>query len=380
MRCPQCSYSLWALKPGLCPECGRVFKPSEFHFHRGAVLFSCPECGQKYQGNDKRGLPAPRQFTCATCECPVDVDAMRAEPAPGRDPESCEALQHPWLDRGDRSLPIALVRTWWAMTTAPSVTTRALRGRRALPSSAAYASILGTGVVVAGLAVVAAWGLMATGSVDAMRSYAHEMLAVCAAALVIALVVVTVWILFAHLMLRMTSNAGASPIGPLRVTAECFLWSLGGSILASIPMLACCSVFLGAGWVAFTTSKALETAHSVSWGRALRATLIPMVLVTILICGGFIGLPAVLLPALARGSNPPLPVVITTGEDVNEAPAVPELPAIEKSAESHLEQVPPAEPKAQPEGDSPDDQFGAEPDPDAGEPPAHGQPEKPGQR
>ncbi len=364
MKCPQCSYSLWGLPPGPCPECGLTFDPTAFHFVRGSVLFLCPSCGQKYKGNDEHGIPAPRTFECATCHDMVEASRMRVEPAPGMDPDRCEDLQHPWLDRGDRPIARAALSTWWKMATAPAHTIGALRGRPSLGAASAYVALLAGVIVVAATAVVVIWLVAATGSFNSSTVVWEivEGAKVGAIAIGVAAVALTIWILLAHAMIRAFAGRGGPP-RTLRVTAECLLWSCGGFVLGVVPVIGACSVVLGAAWVAFTAAKSLQHAHRITWWRAARATVVPVVALMVMGCVGFAVVVSMAMSAIGSFQS----AAATVG---------PSAPAVSLDPE----QLPPPETESQPEGDSADDQFRTEPDPDPGQAPPEGKPEEPGQR
>lgn len=359
MKCRGCGYSLWTIPPGPCPECGRQFALDEFQFVRGAVHFACPQCEQKYQGNGADGLPAPREFTCARCSAAVRVADMRATPAPGHDPDACEAFVHPWLDRGERSIPVSLGRTMWATISAPGPTQMALRGRPSLRAAALYALLVALlALIPAGLLAVVLSMLPTAGGIPSLvSSWESSVVGACIGVLV-AGASLALWTVFVHSHLWWHAFGKGHASVPLRVTAAVMLWSTTPLMLAiaSVPILSCFGPVAAVVWMALIAARALSVAHGVGMGRAVLATAAPLVLVTILGCVGFVGLSVALVSQIPTMRNPPPPAAV--------APAPPEIAAPPLDAD----QFPAPEPEPTPEGDAANDQFGAEPDPNAGEP------------
>jgi len=100
MFCKACDYPLWNLTSRTCPECGEAFKPSDFRFRPGSVVFLCPHCGQRYLGTDPKGHLYPSVFTCTRCANDVEMDEMVLLPTPGCEERSTKAETVPWLERG----------------------------------------------------------------------------------------------------------------------------------------------------------------------------------------------------------------------------------------------------------------------------------------
>ena len=92
MRCQQCDYSLWGLRPGPCPECGAPFKPSEHQLPPGGVRFCCPGCHTAYYGTSISGHLIPTAFTCVDCGREVEMDEMTLEPVDSSQTDSMKRL------------------------------------------------------------------------------------------------------------------------------------------------------------------------------------------------------------------------------------------------------------------------------------------------
>ncbi|QKK09883.1 MAG: hypothetical protein HND58_18155 [Planctomycetota bacterium] len=99
MNCRHCSYPLWNLRSGQCPECGTGFAPSEFRFAKNSVCFCCPHCDQRYFGTGPDGHLEPRRFVCVGCGQQIEMDTMVLHPADGLDepphPGGCQPVARP---------------------------------------------------------------------------------------------------------------------------------------------------------------------------------------------------------------------------------------------------------------------------------------------
>jgi hypothetical protein len=116
MHCKTCNYTLWNLRSRTCPECGSLFKPSDFDFVPGSVQFCCPHCNQHYYGTSPSGHLTPRTFTCVSCQAPIDMDEMVLLPTEGLSEEQTRRANNPWLT-GEGSFLQRWMRTvGWAMT------------------------------------------------------------------------------------------------------------------------------------------------------------------------------------------------------------------------------------------------------------------------
>jgi hypothetical protein len=99
MQCQKCGYQLWNIRSRQCPECGRDFKPSDFVFVPGAVVFCCPHCDQNYFGTDTKGHLEPDAFVCTSCDNPIKMDEMILRPADGWEKLDTTGCDNPWIDR-----------------------------------------------------------------------------------------------------------------------------------------------------------------------------------------------------------------------------------------------------------------------------------------
>lgn len=114
MQCHKCGYSLWNIASRQCPECGESFKPSDYHFKPGSVVYCCPECRRDYHSIDSDGNLSPREQYCA-CGHYMQMDQMILKPATGQENQHCYINRNPWVTREVGSLS-SLIRAWWQTT------------------------------------------------------------------------------------------------------------------------------------------------------------------------------------------------------------------------------------------------------------------------
>ena len=84
MKCKNCDYPLWDLKPGPCPECGESFSPISERFKPGEVRFCCPHCDQAYYGDGEDGHLVPAAFDCVGCGAGVNESECVIRPREDR--------------------------------------------------------------------------------------------------------------------------------------------------------------------------------------------------------------------------------------------------------------------------------------------------------
>lgn len=143
MRCKACNYALWNIAPGPCPECGAVFKPSDFILNANTCQFICPHpgCRQDYYGTDQHGHLVPPAFTCVKCHQPVQMDQMLILPTRGVDERLTQRHRNPWVERGGRGW----FRSYWStfsIALAPTYMSRAVAQHPPQPGAAAVFAAL----------------------------------------------------------------------------------------------------------------------------------------------------------------------------------------------------------------------------------------------
>lgn len=307
MRCRHCNYLLWNIRPGVCPECGQPFKPSDFQFLPNAVRFCCPHCDQAYYGTSPTGLLVPPTFQCVSCARDISIDEMVLRPAEGVPDQLAEPEIMPWLDRAQRGLISAFIATIYRSLLRP------MRLIRAVPAESTLGQAFGFAILVHLIAgVVAALPLCAVMVAPAAMSgspkgaVAVPLLGVAGTgiALVIALPFLAqlLWILATHAMLRIT---GPTPHTLCR-TAQAILYSTGANSISAIP---CFGIYIG--WIWWTISGVLMVREA-QRTSGLRATLCTILLPLGLVLSIIAGYVALTVSAMSLGAAAARSGMITT--------------------------------------------------------------------
>lgn len=306
MQCTGCGYALWNITTRQCPECGKGFVPSDFDFVPGAVRFHCPHCEKAYYGMGERGHLVPRAFSCVECGRAIDMDEMALTPAVGVEEEQTSAVKHPWLERrrlgGFRAY---FTTVWWAMIRPP------LLGRVVTEGGSiwsAWVFMLITQVIglVMWLLPVLVLPLIAT--LGAGRGAGGFLvfgmgIAFAVALAATSLVLVPLWGLTAHLLLRWTGRT----TGGYGLTFRAICYSSGANFMFAVP---CFGHMIGPVWWLVSAPMVLKEAQRVNgWRASLAALVPPLALVSMLIA--FYAAMAVMIPA-ATMAGPPAPRFATT--------------------------------------------------------------------
>jgi hypothetical protein len=288
--CKSCQYPLWNLAPGLCPECGSPFHPSDFDFVPNAVRFLCPHCHQDYYGTDPRGHLSPRAFDCVRCRRHISMDEMLLLPTAGVGEKETQPEPMPWLDK---SYGNAVKRWWgtaWRGALTPGRLLRATPAQSTPGRALKFASINLFGPGLVGLAFLLLLTFAAPGPGPMI------FLAVAAGGLLLLFVLFLLWSLLAHAILAATGAHEHT----LRRTVQAFGYTSGIALLVAIPCLGFYALVPAAIWWSVTAILAMQEAHRserhpVGIARILAAVLIPPVaLATILTClWVFVFLPAI---------------------------------------------------------------------------------------
>jgi len=110
MQCKTCDYPLWNLTTCKCPECGEVYRPSDYEFVPNSVQYCCPHCQQTYYGTDAKGHLEPIEFICVACSNQIHMDQMILLPADGVTEIRTKQEVNPWLERKRRGI----FKAWFA--------------------------------------------------------------------------------------------------------------------------------------------------------------------------------------------------------------------------------------------------------------------------
>lgn len=269
MNCRHCSYPLWNLRSGQCPECGTGFAPSEFRFAKNSVCFCCPHCDQRYFGTGPDGHLEPRRFVCVGCGQQIEMDTMVLHPADGLDERRTRAEVNPWLDEQAR-LHKRLLGTMlrgpcsprWLMRSTPVDSPPEQAWGFAGALHLAFAAILVGPVLLlsafVNLGMMGAFAGLFVGGVIALTIFAG------------------LWVLVAHGLLRLTGPTE----GGLGRTAHALCYTCGPNVVVLIPCLNFYFGWIGTLCWIIAAGIALASAQQVSGVRAaIAVAVLPLVVV-----------------------------------------------------------------------------------------------------
>lgn len=274
MNCRHCSYPLWNLRSGQCPECGTGFAPSEFRFAKNSVCFCCPHCDQRYFGTGPDGHLEPRRFVCVGCGQQIEMDTMVLHPADGLDERRTRADVNPWLDRQAR-LRKRLLGTMVHGACSPRWLMRSTPVDSPPEQAWGYAGIVH--LAFAAILVGPALLLSAFVNFGLLGAFAGMFVGG-----VIALVILSgLWVLTAHGMLRL----GGATEGGLGRTAQALCYTCGPNVVVLIPCLNFYFGWIGTLCWIIAAGIALSAAQKVSGLRAAIAVAVLPVVVVVALFG-----------------------------------------------------------------------------------------------
>ncbi len=284
MRCKSCDYPLWNLKARQCPECGAAFRPSEYEFTANSVRFCCPHCDHPYYGTSESGHLVPESFGCLRCGRPLHIDEMVLRPGLGVEEAQTARNRMPWLERKE----IGFFKSWFMMI--GHAMTRPVQLGRAIPQEAsalgAWLYCTATLLIFAAIGLVLPQGLFLGLAAAPWRRFSMAPLQTVAtiviwivAPAVAAGIVVWLWAMFAHALLRLTGGG----VGPLRRTCHAVYYGAGAGVLTIVP---CFGSMVGWIWWGVSATIMLKETQGVRTLRAACAILAAPVLV----CAALLGL------------------------------------------------------------------------------------------
>lgn len=278
MRCKGCDYPLWNLRARECPECGLGFRPSEFEFTLNSVRFCCPGCGQEYYGTGARGHLVPESFQCVSCGKPVTMDECVLLPTAGVEEEQTKVDEMPWFERSKKGVIAAWFSTVGRSMVAPG------RLMDAIPEGAPSGFVFGTVTtflislmaILPFFVLVGGVGTMVGGgggrrAMNVFASVAGGAVGTVVGALVGAAILLALWVVCAHAMLKLTGETAH----PMKRTCQALSYSAGANVLCAIP---CLSVYFGwlfVIWWIVAAAIMLARGQRVSGARATAAVVVP---------------------------------------------------------------------------------------------------------
>ncbi|MBL9149791.1 MAG: YIP1 family protein [Phycisphaerae bacterium] len=309
MRCSKCTYSLWGITTGRCPECDTPFRPSDFRFRVRAVSFACPHCKTAYAGTSESGHLEPPEFECPTCKQSISMDQMVATPAPGVAEGDTLAFPNPWIDRRRLGRTRSFFKAAVEILIEPGRFMRSIVEQNPAPGSlsdaAAFAGIVALGylAVAVGISLVAAllFGVAGAGRTASVMVGVGLPFLFALGFGVSLFIVPFIHSLLAHLFLRIF-GAGA---GGFRSTAQAFYYTAAVLTLLAIPAAI---VPLGGlvllAWQCYAVTMMLRESHRTTTGRAFAGTFgaifVPMLVVAALLISMFVVATTATRGAVAR--------------------------------------------------------------------------------
>ncbi len=284
MFCKTCGYRLWNLPSRQCPECGMPFAPSEFEFSPYTVQFHCPQCNKAYYGSGPRGHLQPVSFNCVDCGRHVHMDEMTLSPTEGVREEQTVPERTPWLDRRKIGFFRAFFRTIGQAMTSPGKLMRGLPPDS--PIGDAWLFLVLVSLLVP-LGYVIYPGLLFIGV--GMRVggpsgivFLGVLIAYSVGTVILIPVVVAIYGLFAHLLLRLWGK----PRDTIGRTYEALCYGHGSIIMCAVPCLGLCFGWI---WPVVSSVLTIKERQRVSGGRAAFAVVTPPVIGLMLFIGAYAG-------------------------------------------------------------------------------------------
>lgn len=274
MRCNDCQYPLWNLRARNCPECGKQFAPSGYHFVPNSVRFCCPHCEQEYYGTGERGQLVPPAFECVTCRNPITMDEMVLRPVRGEEDKTYAVIEPlPWLQRHKAGWIRCWWKTVWRGMIAPNLLMRGLPAEARVGEAWLFAFITLFATLICGaglpLGVVAIFD-MASGGGDALEIM-FAAAAVPLGTLALTLLYIVVWGLTTHWTLLLTGGCERTLSG----TFQTICYSVGPNIFIAVPCLGMyCLGYVSSIWWIVSAILMLMTLQNVHGGRAALAALV----------------------------------------------------------------------------------------------------------
>jgi hypothetical protein len=283
MRCKQCDYPLWNLRPAAlppppgespqrcCPECGRPFVPSEFDFVINSVRFCCPHCEQDYYGTGARGHLVPREFDCVRCGRHIDMDQMVLLPTEGISEAQTVTDTMPWMDKrpghGARSRPLrAFFATLFRAMFEPARLAKSMPAEPQAVRALVFAVISTTVPMVLSMGLLVFFMMMmpfGMGGLGMIGALAGTVLGW----LVVLAVLLLLWIVSAHAVLRLTGPVA----GDISRTLEPLCYSTAANVIGAVPCVGFYFAWVGWIWAGVTSTIMLGRRQSVSGLRAAAA-------------------------------------------------------------------------------------------------------------
>ncbi len=336
MRCRNCSYELWNMVPGACPECGKHWAFTDYRFRPGRAQFLCSHCQHSYAGSAPQGLPAPQEFSCVECGNAVTLAGMRALPAPGSDGFDAMDDDFPWVERGRIGRFRAYFRSFGRAILHPKSLGATLPERPRVKDALTFAATTATWIAWLAAVPIVLFMSVALGGMGSPRAVLVGELTGIAVALIVAplvlLFLAAMWGLSTHALLRLLGGADRG----IGVTMATTAYSMSGFGICCVPCLGMYLAPIGSLIMANTMVFALSSAQRTRPWKSAVAVIAPLAVVFAMAIGGVI-LTINAITSANRGTPvlQPLPATVTL--DPNPLPGVAaESPEEEEPADDEL--------------------------------------------
>lgn len=275
MHCRTCDYPLWNLTTRTCPECGAEFRPTDFAFVPNSVRYCCPQCRLAYYGTASNGHLVPDQFTCAGCGQAITMNECVLLPAEGVAEEQTKPEVYPWFDARRRWR----IGSWFTMMGRCMFTPSQVG--RTVPRSAPMGFLFGllvsstTAFVFLMSAMIPLMlGLMVSSGGLSLLIGLIAVLLFGLLQLVQFAVLLSLWIVFAHLFLCATGRVSEG----IARTGQGICYTAPILLPVAVPCLGLYLIVILLPWWTISAGAAIAGAHGVAVWRGIIASVLAMVI------------------------------------------------------------------------------------------------------
>jgi hypothetical protein len=287
MRCKSCDYPLWNLATRNCPECGATCLPIDYEFVINSIRFCCPHCSQAYYGTGPRGHLLPIDFDCVKCSHHIHMNEMILLPTEGVREDQTRGIVVPWLQPWPPGI-LGGIKTWWR-TFSLSLSQPGNFGA-AVPASSPLFTSLWFGFIT--ILVLHSISTIPIGILQLVFSGMGGPFGTPGILEVLMVIFPVIITIIGGLLAGCLAHAGMKLTGgtdyPLSRTLQAVLYATPAGLLFIIPCLG-----LLIGWIWWAAAAAIMVTKMqprVSPARSAGFMIASIVLVVVLVIGGYAGL------------------------------------------------------------------------------------------